>query len=71
MAQQLVYVGPFDEVDLPSLRLRVKPGVPVEVSDEVADALLAQVDNWALAGSEAAVAASPAEATKAKGGVRE
>lgn len=44
---QIVYVGPFDEVDVPAHRLGgIKPGEPVEVSDEAAAALLAQADNW-------------------------
>lgn len=55
---QVVYCGPIDEVDLPALNLRAKPGQPVEVSGEAAESLLAQVDNWAPAGSPAAKAAA-------------
>lgn len=44
---QLVYCGPYDEVIVPAYHLAgVKPGVPVEVSDEAAAALLAQSDIW-------------------------
>lgn len=55
---QVVYCGPIDEVDLPALNLRAKPGQPVEVSDEAAESLLAQADNWAPVGSPAAKAAA-------------
>jgi hypothetical protein len=40
------YVGPFDEVDVPRFQIRVKAKTPIEVSDEVAVALLRQPDNW-------------------------
>lgn len=50
---QIVYVGPFDEVDVPAYRVRATPGVPVEVSDEAAASLLEQADNWQPASAPA------------------
>jgi len=57
---QIVYVGPFDEVHIPAVRLAgITPGVPFEVLDEaIAASLLDQEDNWAAAGSDAALAAA-------------
>lgn len=43
---QVVYCGPHDEVDVPALRLRAKPGAPIEVSDDAAASLLDQPANW-------------------------
>lgn len=66
---KIVYCGPLGEVSVPALGIGVvKVGVPVEVPDAAADALLLQ-DVWALEGSEAALAAAPApaEAPAAKG----
>ena len=55
---QIVYCGPYDEVDVPAHRLRALAGEPVDVSDEAAASLLEQPDNWAAAGSDAAKAAA-------------
>lgn len=44
---QIVYCGPFDEVYVPAFGLaEIKPGVPVDVSDDAAASLLEQADNW-------------------------
>ena len=52
--QQVVYCGPFDEVDVPALRLAgVRPGVPVEVSAEAAEQLFAQPECWRPASAPA------------------
>jgi hypothetical protein len=64
--QTVVYCGPFDQVDLPTLSLRAKPGEEIEVSDEAAESLLAQLDNWAEAGSPSAKAAAARVADAAK-----
>lgn len=55
--QTVVYVGPFDEIehqvtteawDSDSLGwATTRQGEPVEVSDEIAELLLRQPDNWA------------------------
>lgn len=42
----LVYVGPFDAVDVALLRATVRPGEPFEVTDAQAAALLDQPDNF-------------------------
>lgn len=44
---QIHYVGPFDEVEIPSAGLTVKRGESIEVDGELADSLLAQVGNFA------------------------
>ena len=55
---QLVYVGPFDVVDVPAFRIGgLRRGVPVEVSEDAARSLLAQPDNWQAADVAAPVAA--------------
>jgi hypothetical protein len=51
---KIVYIGPFDEVDVPAYRLRATPEQPVEVSDEAAADLLAQTENWKAVGSDPA-----------------
>jgi hypothetical protein len=63
---KIVYIGPFDEVDVPAYRLRAKPEEPVEVSDEAAEALLSQPENWKAASSgPARTASTPAPAKDA------
>ena len=55
---QIVYCGPYDQVDVPAFRLAgVAPGVPIEVSDEAAASLLAQPDNWQAADVKASAKA--------------
>jgi len=45
--KRIKYVGPHDAVDVPAAGLEgVKRGAVVEVSNELADSLLEQVDNW-------------------------
>lgn len=64
---QIVYVGPFDRVNVPAFRLGdVVPGEPVEVTAEQAASLLEQVGNWAEPGSPAAKAAAKRVADAAK-----
>lgn len=56
---QIVYCGPFDEVYVPAFGLAaIKPGEPVEVSDDAAASLLEQHEAWAPKGSDAAKAAA-------------
>lgn len=59
---KILYIGPFDEVDVPAFRLRAEPGTPVDVSDEAAEALLAQTDNWKAAGGSTGHTSTPAPA---------
>ena len=40
------YVGPFGEVVVPVLRVTVRAGEPVEVSEATAAALCEQADVW-------------------------
>lgn len=64
---RVVYVGPFDQVDVPALRAGgVKPGDAIEVSDADAEALLLQAENWAPEGSPEAKAAAARVAAAAK-----
>lgn len=45
--KRIKYVGPHDAVDVPVAGLEgVERGKPVELDDELAAALLEQVDNW-------------------------
>ena len=46
---EVEYVGPFDEVTVPSIGATVKAGGSVKVSAEVAAGLLEQPDNWVAA----------------------
>lgn len=43
---KVTYVGPFEEVEVPSLGVVAVRGVPVEVPDAAAKELLTQRDNW-------------------------
>lgn len=49
-----IYVGPYDEVDVPALNATVKRGDSVEVTAEEAAGLDAQPDNWAKPNTNAA-----------------
>lgn len=48
---QLKYVGPHDEVEVPSLGLVVKQGEKVEVPDEAAGGFTSQ-DTWRTVAAE-------------------
>lgn len=48
------YIGPFDEVEIPSLGLTVKRGGSIEVESEVAASLDEQPDVWAKPNTKAA-----------------
>lgn len=54
---RLIYNGTHDEVEVPAVGIVATRGVPVEVEDEAAEALLRQ-DVWSRA------KAAPAKATK-------
>lgn len=54
MAHRLKYVGPHDEVEIPSLGLTVKQGEFIEVEQEHLDGFVEQKDNWQTARSVAA-----------------
>ena len=41
---QVVYEGPFDAVEIPSLGIEVERGVPFDVDEGAAEALSAQAD---------------------------
>lgn len=44
---RIVYCGPYDEVYVPAHHLAgIRRGVPIEVSESVAEDLLRQPDNW-------------------------
>jgi hypothetical protein len=43
---RLTYVGPHDEVAVPSAGVVCKNGESVEVPDDLGKSLLAQADNW-------------------------
>lgn len=64
---KIVYIGPFDEVDVPAYRLRAKPEEAVEVSAEAAEELLTQTENWKAVGTDPArtPASTPAPAKAA------
>lgn len=47
---QIVYVGPFEAVEIPKAGVRAENGVPLEVDDELGAALLEQTDAWIEAG---------------------
>lgn len=52
MSRHVTYHGPIDEVEIevaPNLWQPVKRGASVEVSDDLADSLLDQPDNWKAA----------------------
>lgn len=53
---EVMYVGPFEEVDVPALDRSVKQGETVEVDDETADSLLEQPANWQAADGQKNVA---------------
>jgi hypothetical protein len=46
MGTQVVYHGPFDEVEVPALGQVVKRGRPIEVDSDLAKEMLKQEDNW-------------------------
>lgn len=50
MAKKIRNVSPYGDLDVPLLGVVVEAGGVVDVTDEVADRLLAQADNWQLAG---------------------
>lgn len=43
---RIVYVGPFDQVDVPLIYGAVRPGEPFDVTDAQAALLLDQPDNF-------------------------
>lgn len=46
---RLTYIGPIDGIDIPLLRLtEVRPGDEFDATDEQAERLLEQVDNYRL-----------------------
>lgn len=47
-------ISPLGDLFIPSLRLEVKAGASVDVSDEAAASLLEQSDNWTAADRAAA-----------------
>ncbi len=51
---EVEYVGPFDEVVVPSIGATVAAGGTVKVSAEVAAGLLEQPDNWREVAAKAA-----------------
>lgn len=46
---RIVYTGPFEAVDVPSLGVTARRDVPIEVPDEAAAGLLKQSTIWAEA----------------------
>lgn len=57
---QVVYQGIYDEVQVPDIGPeRIKRGHPVQVSDELAERLLRQSENWAVSGARKASPSRP------------
>lgn len=50
MAKKIRNVSPYGDLDVPLLGVIVAAGEVVDVSDEAAENLLAQAENWVLAG---------------------
>ncbi|MCI2421508.1 hypothetical protein MOQ72_29145 [Saccharopolyspora sp. K220] len=46
---RIVYTGPFEAIDVPSLGLTARRDVPIEAPDEAAARLLEQATIWAEA----------------------
>lgn len=59
---RLRYIGPFEEVEIPALRLVVKRGEDFDAPDTIAKGLLEQVDNYQPASKSAAPAVTTGEA---------
>lgn len=50
MAKKIRNVSPYGDLDVPLLGFVVERGATVDVTNDVADRLLEQADNWQLAG---------------------
>lgn len=50
MAKKIRNVSPYGDLDVPLLGVVVKAGETIDVSDDAAERLLDQADNWQLAG---------------------
>lgn len=50
MAKKIRNVSPYGDLDVPLLGMIVAAGETVDVTDENADRLLEQAENWQLAG---------------------
>lgn len=42
----LKYIGPYEEVEVPDAGLTVRKNQTIEVSGDLAEGLVCQVDNW-------------------------